>query len=360
MTTVRMAVIGTGMAWDRLHLPAIQELGNKYQVVAMANPTQEKLVQAADKIGLSHDNIYNDYHEMLNRNDIDVVNVVVPISLNYEISKDVIKAGKNLICEKPLAPNMEQATLFVKLQKEKNVKVMIAENFRYNEENNIIKNLVSENRIGDILYFVKNNVTDFDKDKIGDTFAAKEWRQHPDFKGGMILDAGVHDIAGIRYIFGDVDKVSAFGSPVSHEYSPYNNINCNLLFKSGVIGHYIYCCKGKEPQKPAIGFRIIGTKGMIYLEEKTCGIINVFYNDGNHETINYTPKRGFFNEFANFYETLVNNQQIHVTPLVEFGDTKLIFALLESAEKKQVVTIDESYKFVTQVQSNINKLINKF
>lgn len=352
MKTVRMAVIGTGMAWDRLHLPALQELGDKYKIVAMANPTKEKLVRAADKIGLSHDNIYGDYHEMLKRDDIDVVNVVVPISLNYIVSKDVVNAGKNLICEKPLAPNMDQAVDFVKLQKEKNVKVMIAENFRYNEENNIIKNLVSENRIGDILYFIKNNITDFEKDMIEDTFAAKEWRQHPEFKGGMILDAGVHDIAGIRYIFGDIEKVSAFGSSIQHEYSPYNNINCNLLFKSGVIGYYVYCCKGKEAQKPAIGFRIIGTKGMIYLEEKTCGIINIFYNDGGHEIINYRPKRGFYNEFANFYETLVNNQEIHVTPLVEFGDTKLIFALLESAENKQVVTIEEGYKFVTQVHSN--------
>ncbi|MCT4543571.1 MAG: Gfo/Idh/MocA family oxidoreductase [Vallitalea sp.] len=352
MKQVRMAVIGTGMAWDRLHLPAIQELGDKYKIVAMANPTKDKLIKAADKIGLSHDNTYQDYHEMLKRDDIDVVNVVVPISLNYIISKDVINAGKNLICEKPLAPNMDQAIDFVKLQKEKNVKVMIAENFRYNEENNIIKNLVKENKIGDILYFIKNNITNFEQDMIGNTFAAKEWRQHPEFQGGMILDAGVHDIAGLRYIFGEVDSVSAFGSPVGHEYAPYNNINCNILFKSGVVGYYVYCSKGKEAQKPSIGLRIIGTKGMIYLEEKTCGTINVFYNDGGHEAIHYTPKRGFFNEFANFYEALVNNQKIEVTPLVEFGDTKLIFAMLKSADTKQVIHIEEGYKFITHVNSN--------
>lgn len=356
---VRLAVIGTGMAWDRLHLPAIQELSDKYEIVALANSTKEKLQKAANKIGLSDDNLYQDYHEMLKRKDIDVVDVAVPISMNYKISKDVIKAGKNLICEKPLAPNIDQAVEFVKLQKEKDVKIMIAENFRYNEENNIIKKLVEEERIGKVLYFIKNNINDFGKEMIKNTFAAKEWRQHPDFEGGMILDAGVHDIAGLRYIFGDLDSVSAFGNPQDDEYSPYTNINCNLLFKSGVIGHYVYCCKGNEAQKPSIGLRIIGTKGMIYLEDKLCGIINIFYNDGRHEMINFTPKRGFYNEFNNFYNALKNNEKIHVTPLIEFGDTKTIFALLNAAKEKRVIHLEKSHKFVTEISAKMEEIIKR-
>ncbi len=345
MKKVRLAVIGTGMAWDQLHLPAIQELGDKYEIVAMANLTQNKLFEAADKVGLSHENTYQDYHEMLQRKDIDVVNVAVPISKNYEVSKDVVYAGKNLICEKPLAPNMEQAIDFVKLQKERKVKIMIGENFRYNEENNMIKQIIEEKKIGDVLYFIRNNIFDFEESMKGDSFASKAWRQHPDFQGGMILDAGVHDIAELRYIFGEMSHVSAFGNPIGHDYAPYININCNLMFKSGVVGYYVYCLKGHEPQKPPIGLRIYGTEGMIYLEDKSCSVVNVFYNDGRHEMLTYTPSRGYYNEFANFYEAMVNHQKIQVTPLVEFGDTKLIFALLESAKTKRVVTIDDSESF---------------
>ncbi|QUI22838.1 Gfo/Idh/MocA family oxidoreductase [Vallitalea pronyensis] len=347
MKRVRLAVIGTGMAWDRLHLPAIQELGDKYEIVAMANLHQDKLWEAADKIGLSHEHTYVDYHEMLKRKDIDAVNVVVPISMNYKISRDVVNAGKNLICEKPLAPNMEEAIDFVKLQKERKVKIMIGENFRYNEENIMIKKLIEEKKIGDVLYFMKNNIFNFEECMTGDSFAAKEWRQHPDFQGGMILDAGVHDIAELRYIFGDMSHVAAFGNPIGHEYAPFININCNLMFKSGVVGYYVYCSKGHEAQKPSLGLRIFGTEGMIYLEDTSCSVVNVFYNDGRHEMLTYIPSRGYYNEFANFYEAMVNNQKIKVTPLVEFGDTKLIFALLESAKDKRVVTIDDSETFIT-------------
>lgn len=346
MRKIRLAVIGTGMAWDKLHLPAIQELSDKYQVVAMANLSEDELYKAADKIGLSHEHTYTDYHQMLRRHDIDAVNVAVPISKNYEISRDVVKARKHLICEKPLAPNMEQAIDFVKLQKEHRVKIMIGENFRYNEENNMIRDIIKRKDIGNVLYFIKNNIFNFEECMTGDSFAAKEWRQHPDFEGGMILDAGVHDIAELRYIFGDLTHVSAFGNPIGHDYAPYININCNLMFKSGVVGHYVYCSKGNEAQKPSIGLRIFGTEGMIYLEDKYCSVVNVFYNDGRHEMLAFTPQRGYYNEFVNFYEALVNHQKIQVTPMVEFGDTKLIFALLEAAKEKRVVSIDPSESFI--------------
>ncbi len=346
MKKIRLAVIGTGLAWDRLHLPAIQELSDKYEIVAMANLHQDKLFEAADKVGLSHENTYVDYHEMLQRKDIDVVNVAVPISMNYKISRDVVNAGKHLICEKPLAPNMEEAIDFVKLQKEQKVKIMIGENFRYNEENNIIKKIIEEKRIGDVLYFIKHNAFDFEESMNGDSFASTKWRQHPDFQGGMIMDAGVHDIAELRYIFGEMSHVSAFGNPIGHDYAPHININCNLMFKSGAVGYYVFCLKGHEPQKPSLGLRIFGSKGMIYLEDTSCSVVNVYYNDGRHEMLTYTPSRGYYNEFVNFYEAMVNNKKIQVTPLVEFGDMKLIFALLESAKDKRVVTIDDSESFI--------------
>lgn len=348
MTKLKLAVIGTGMAWERLHLPAIRELSDKYEVVALADPDKNALTNAANNIGLSHDNIYTNYDDMLKRDDIDVVNVAVPIEYNYLVAKDVLLAGKNLISEKPLAPDLQQGTEFVKLQKEKNVQVMIAENYRYNEEHNIIKHLVEEKRIGDVLFFIKNNMNNFEESMKQNTFAAKEWRQYPMFEGGIILDSAVHDIAGLRYIFGELDSVSAFGKKHNKTYSPYSNLNCNLQYKSGIVGHYIYCDTIKEVQKPAIGLRIIGTNGIIYLEDRNCGIINVFYNDGSHEMINFTPQKGYYYEFENFYYTLTKNESLQVTPFLELGDAKIIFALLKSAQEQKVIKIDPTNTFITR------------
>jgi predicted dehydrogenase len=340
MKKIRLAVIGTGMAWERLHYPAIQKMNDKIEIVALANNTIEDAERFAGSINLDKSRVYDNYHEMLKRDDIDAVDILVPIESNFFVTRDVARAGKNIICEKPLAPDMEQARECLSLSSKYNVKIMIAENFRYNEENNKVRELIQNGKIGKVLYFVKNNVSNFPEDMISDSFAAKEWRQHPKFYGGAFLDAGVHDLATIRHIFGAVECLQAFGVPQIEEYCPYAAITTNILFKNGIIGNYNYSSSGVEKQYPIVGFRIFGTEGEIYLEEKSCGIINITLKNGSTEKISYTPEQGFYNELMNFYRALNGEEEISVTPDVEFGDTKMIFDIFESIRIKSVVYVD--------------------
>jgi predicted dehydrogenase len=67
-----------------------------------------------------------------------------------KVTEEVAKAGKPIICEKPLAPTREQAMAFRQLPKKYDVPIMIAENYRYNDEINIIRDLVRTKDIGDV------------------------------------------------------------------------------------------------------------------------------------------------------------------------------------------------------------------
>lgn len=341
MKKIRLGVIGTGMAWERLHYPAIKELGDKFEIVALANRTKKDAETFASKIGLDQANVYEDYKELLKRKDIDAVDILVPIDQNYTVSEDVAAAGINFICEKPLAPDMEQARKYLELSRRHNLKIMIAENYRYNEENNKIRQMVKEGRIGDVVYFVHSNINCFPCQMTKDTYAATEWRQHPDFPGGAFLDAALHDLAAMRHIFGEIECVSAFGKPQKADFSPYVSVNANILFKNGVIGQYTYFPSGNEPQRPLLGFRLFGTKGEIYLEEKSCGIINVAYNDGKAEQVGYTPERGYYNELLNFYNAFNGTESVSVTPEIEFGDVKTVFDILEAVKSRKVVYVDK-------------------
>ncbi|TYQ12871.1 UNVERIFIED_CONTAM: putative dehydrogenase [Acetivibrio alkalicellulosi] len=341
MRKIRLGVIGTGMAWERLHYPAILDLTDKYEIVCLCNRTITDAENFAKRINLDLNNVYENYNEMLKRNDIDAIDILVPIESNYEVSEAVAKSGKNFICEKPLASNMEDAKKYLELSKKYKVKIMIAENFRYNEENNKIKEIVDSKRIGDVVYFIKNNASCFPCEMDKNTYAAKEWRQHPKFFGGAFLDAALHDIAGIRHIFGSVQCVHAFGKPHQEDYNPYVSVNSNILFENGIIGQYTYFPSGVETQKPYVGFRIFGTKGEIFLEDKNSGVINISYPDGNSEIVNFTPGRGFYNELLNFYNSLTGSEQISVTPEIEYGDVKMVFDILESISTKEVVYVDQ-------------------
>lgn len=356
MKKIRLGVIGTGMAWERLHYPAIRELSDKYEIAALCNRTRKDAEDFAHKISLNFDNVYNDYKEMLRRNDLDAVDILVPIDQNYTVSEDVAKAGKNFICEKPLAPNLDQAEKYLGLSKKYSLKIMIAENYRYNEENNKIRELINSKRVGEVVYFIKNNISCFPCEMTKNTFAATEWRQHPDYAGGAFLDAALHDIAALRHIFGAVDCVQAFGTPQKEDFNPYKSINVNILFNNGIIGQFNYFPSGIESQKPYTGFRIFGTKGEIYLEEKTCGVINISYADGKSEKIGYTPERGYYNELLNFYNAMNNTEDISVTPEIEFGDARMVFKILESISSRKIMNVDqpEKHEYIKYVEGKEN------
>ncbi|MHB1420087.1 MAG: Gfo/Idh/MocA family protein [Bacillota bacterium] len=306
---------------------------------------REKALSWANRLQLDKNNVYTDFKDMLERDDLDVIDIMVPIELNYEVTEAVaqILAGqhKGLICEKPLASNLIQARAARDLAQKYNIPIMIAENYRYNQEIDMIRDMVRTRRIGEVFYFIQNRVIDFPGDMLKNTLPAKEWRQHPEFPGGVFTDTGVHDLAALRHIFGAIDRLHAFGRSQEADFSPYIVINVNLLFKSGITGQFTFFCAGKEMQRPLIGLRIIGTQGMIYLEDRTAATINLAFNDGRTEQVSYEVQKGYYNELLNFHKALTGVEPISVTPEMEYGDLKTVMDVLTSIREERIVVVDE-------------------
>ena len=345
MQKLKVGIIGTGMAFERLHYPAYQKLADCYEIAALCDVDPEKAGKWAGLLNLKQDCVYTDYQDMLSRDDLDIVDIMVPIELNYRVTEAVARrlAGRRrgIICEKPLAPDMSQAREARELARKYALPIMIAENFRYSEEYNLIRDLVRTGRIGDIQYFIQNYIVDFPAEMPGDKFAAREWRQHPEFPGGVITDTAVHHMAGLRHIFGGIEQLQAFGRPQQVDFAPYAAVNVNMLFKSGVTGQFSFCCAAKEMQRPLIGLRIFGAGGMIYLEEPNAGIINLAFNDGRKEQIPYEPEKGFYNELLNFYKALTGTEPVSVPPEMEYGDLQTVLSIMKSIEEQRIVSVDE-------------------
>jgi predicted dehydrogenase len=349
MKILNVGIIGVGMAFERLHYPAYKELTDRYKIAALCDLKEAKTRKWAGQLNLDQSCIYTDFQDMLSRDDLDVIDIMVPIGKNFTVTEAVAKRlanqRKGIICEKPLAPTLEQARAARDLAKKYNLPIMIAENFRYNQEIDMIRDLVRTKRIGEVYYFMQNRVVNFPSDMLHDKFPSTEWRQHPDFPGGAFTDTGVHDLAGLRHIFGPIDKLQAFGRPQAADFSPYSVLNVNLLFKTGITGQYSFFCAGKEMQRPFIGLRIFGTQGMIYLEERDCGTINLAFNDGRSEQIPYEVQKGYYNELINFHNALTGKEPISVTPEMEFGDLKTVQDILKSIDESQIVSVDENITY---------------
>lgn len=345
MKKLRVGIIGTGMAFERLHYPAYQKLSDKFEIAALCDIDFQKADKWRKLLNLRPENSYSDFHEMIRRKDLDAFDIMVPIELNYEVTEEVAQAGKPIITEKPLGATKVQALAARDLPKRFNIPIMVAENYRYNEDINIIRDLVRAQEAGRVYYFIQNRFVDFPYEMTKDKFPAREWRQHPEFPGGVFYDTGVHEIAALQHIFGAIESVHAFGVKQEEDFSPYSVIQANLLFKSGITGQFTFFCAGKEIQRPLLGLRIFCDNGMIYLEERDCGTVNVFYNDGGSKQIPYQPQMGFYHELLNFYKAASGEEPLAVTPELEYGDALVIFAILDSLENRKEVKVAARAKY---------------
>jgi predicted dehydrogenase len=350
MERIRLGIIGLGLAWERLHAPALARLRDKYEIVAVCDTNLEKAKSVAQFLGLAYDNAYDDYNKMLARPDIEAAEALVPISGNFETAVAVMRSGKNLIAEKPFASTPTAARELIKLRDKVNVKVMVAENIRYEEQNILIKNIISSGQVGNPVYFIDNHIVDYAEDSQHGGFGQTEWRQNPDYQGGVIMDSGVHHVARMRFLFGDATHVYSQGRPSPLNFAPYSCINSLIRFNENISGHYCFFLTGKEMQAPLVGLRIFCTHGEIFLEDPNCGFINVTYKDQRPAiAISYSPGQGYFHELEDFYAALRLGGKITSTPEKAMGDIETVFAILESARMGEAVNLKSHEKIQAYV-----------
>ena len=119
---VKVGIIGSGFAAN-LHVKAYQRCANAEVIAAAAIDNLENFCQR-NKIP----KCYNDYREMLEKEDIEMVSVCVPNYLHSEMVINATNAGKHIVCEKPLATNLEDCDKMIEACKDNKVKLMYAKN----------------------------------------------------------------------------------------------------------------------------------------------------------------------------------------------------------------------------------------
>lgn len=344
MERIKIGVCGLGMAWERLHMPAFKRLQDKFEITAVCDRDINTAKNAAHLLGINEGQAYENYNDMLKNGGIEAVDIMLPIQENFEAAKAALESGVHLVAEKPFAATVEGAKELTKLTKKKGLKVLVAENIRYDEESLLLKSIIDEKKIGNVAYFIDNHVCEFQAEMLTDSFVAAEWRKNPEFTGGAFLDSAVHYIARMRFLFGDVLSVFAAGRPSEVDFSPYSCVTAMLSFKDHISGFLSHFLIARETQAPLVGLRIFGTSGEIYLEDKDCAFVNVSYKSGHHEAIPYKPGEGYFRELENFFGAVRENREITSTPEKELGDIQVVFDILDSIEKGEAVRASNKFK----------------
>ena len=148
----------------------------------------------------------SNWKDTIARDDIDVVDICTPNNVHAEIAIAAAKAGKHIICEKPLARTVEEARAMTKAVKEAGVTNMVAFNYRRTPAVALAKRFIDEGRIGKVLNFRGTYLQDWSADPNGPL----SWRFQKNIAGsGAIGDIGTHVVDMAHYLVGNITEVNA-------------------------------------------------------------------------------------------------------------------------------------------------------
>ena len=331
MKPIRLGIIGCGGAAKELHLPALRKMPDKFEIVCLCNHTEPKAKELSQMLGSVH--YVLDYRELLADSQIDAVDIALPINLNYQVTKDALQAGKHVIVEKPLAANLEEAEKMLCFEEEYPQVMMVAENFRYRPSYIKIKKHLDDSIVGKpyaIFIDAACHVTD-------DYYYAKtKWRIEHTHPGGFITDAGVHYIAGIRSLLGDIVEVRALTKCMNPAIGKMDSFSMQFRTADNVHGVFNENFSAVAYQDAKL--LILAENGTIILKDNIVTVKTV--NDTIAEKIE--TDNGYFEEFENFYNAITADEPIVSTFYQAYKDLEVLITAIENANQPCSVKIKKT------------------
>jgi predicted dehydrogenase len=325
---IRLGVIGAGAVVQRHHWPALQGMASQIQVIAVASRNPANARRFARQSGGPR--VYEDYHQLLDDPDVDAVLTAVPIELNGTVLIDAIRSGKHVLAEKPIAATPLEARRVLKEHSKQRSVVLVGENIRYRRDLIKARQFIASGKIGEVFAFQVDVKFDLDA-KARRIWISRGWRKNPRHAGGFLLDAGVHPVAALRDLLGEVSELHAYVSDVSPVLKGPDSLLMQLKLTNGAIGHCFFCYTAKQQFESGLDFVVYGTLGSMRVGN---GRVTWSHAVGSHPNVYDTNPfdPGYTDQLKNFCAAILGKEDIISTPVRAFGDLLVIDAALRSAK----------------------------
>lgn len=252
---VRFGLIGFG-AWGSCHADAITQTRGAELVAisarseATCSAAREKYPQAAT---------YTDYRELLERDDIDVVDIVLPTYLHHEVASAVLSSGKHLLLEKPMALSMEQCDDLVALARKHDRLLAIGHEFRLSSLWGKVKEMVDAGFVGDPQYVL----VELSRNPYRQ--GASGWRYDISRVGNWILEEPIHFFDLARwYLMGTGEPESVYAAANSRQPEHpelQDNFSAIVHFSGGAYAVISQTLSAFEHHQTV---KLTGTKGALW------------------------------------------------------------------------------------------------
>ncbi|MFX1358626.1 MAG: Gfo/Idh/MocA family protein [Promethearchaeota archaeon] len=365
---LKVGIIGTGVIFD---LNILGYLSNpEIKITCLCNRTIEKAKSKIKKFNLDKNiRLYSNYKEMIDKEDLDIIEILLPHHLHADASICAAKKGiKGISVQKPMALNLEEADKMIDACNESNSILSIYENFVFAPHIMKAKELIEQDYIGDPSSIrIKTAMGDIGGWTVPKS--AEKWRKDPEKIGGtrmgspVLLDNGWHNFTLAWWLFNEeIEKVFAwtgnykgidapayvmfkYKQNLEHIIPQYGNMEFSLMPEMVIPSKYY-------PTDEFI--EIIASRGIMNINQGTSigNIMTeseifapiVIIRDGKVESYNEFEndwKISFINATKHFIEVVKGNEK----PILSGDNAKYILkfnlAAIKSSETGKEIYLDE-------------------
>ncbi|MEI6512715.1 MAG: Gfo/Idh/MocA family oxidoreductase [bacterium] len=205
MNKVRIGFIGVGQI-GKMHLDAYMNIPGA-EVVAAADVNEVELNRVADMYNIPHR--YTDFRKLLERDDIDAVDVCLHNNLHMPFTVAALEAGKNVYCEKPIAGSYIDGVKMLETAQKCKRKLSIQLATLFSGETRVAKKLIENDRLGNIYHARSTGFRRRGRPYV-DGYGTEFFVKKETAGGGALFDMGVYHIAQILYLIGmpEVTRIS--------------------------------------------------------------------------------------------------------------------------------------------------------
>lgn len=221
---IQVAIIGTG-GIANAHIQAYLQFPQRCKIVALVDIVPEKAERMKEQYRLTEAQVYSSHREVLDRKDIDLADVCTPPFVHASISIDCLRAGMNVVCEKPMAASLEECDAMLRARDESGKKLSIIAQNRFRQPIRNLKALLDSGIAGEV------------RSAQVDSFW---WRGHCYYDlwwrgtwekegGGCTLNHAVHHIDMLLWMMGMPESVTSVLSNVAHDNAQVEDLSMSIL-----------------------------------------------------------------------------------------------------------------------------------
>jgi predicted dehydrogenase len=353
MKPLKVGLVGTGSI-ARFHLPAYQLYPELLKLTAVCDVRKEAMERFAQKANVQ--DCYTDFLELLQKSDIDAVDICTSHDQHEIQAVAAARAGKHILLEKPMGRSMRECRNILDAVDRAGVTFMVGQDLRFLPHTQAIKNLIEAGEIGPVRVTRCDLIWNM---PAATGFPPGHWLLDGKLAGGGMLISGIiHQVDLMRYFIGDIKSVSGVCRTVHPRFvNGTEEYACATLeFENGAIGS-ITVISSSTPYLYASHYAIFGDEGTIYstpAENQTLqfgpGMISSTRRDKSPVAFGkFTPitpvTTGLFgddpftNEILHFAECCRNQAEPLTGGKDNIKTLKVIFGIYESARTGEKIDL---------------------